>query len=179
MFWCCGVVMCCVGAGVGVQYVVLVLVCNVWCVVSVVCVWCGLARGKPSVCRFKTSPCVGSKRLRVYRQNARMLNTCARFCRYTQRRFEPTHGDVWNLHTGASLSLSPRSLTLLSSLSSSLSATMTMITRPFGSLCVHTALTCESVRVRGRGPFLVGRTCSHHARNYCPGITVQTSCHLE
>ena len=28
----------------------------------------------PPVCRFKTSPCVGSKRLRVYRQNARMCN---------------------------------------------------------------------------------------------------------
>ena len=37
---------------------------------------------------------------------------------------------------------------LLSSLSSlSLSATMTMITRPVGSLCVHTALTCRCVRV--------------------------------
>ena len=41
-----------------------------------------------------------------------------------------------------SLSLFP----LLSSFSS-LSATMTMITRPVGSLCVHTALTCLSVRV--------------------------------
>ena len=30
---------------------------------------------------------------------------------------------------------------------SSLSATMTMITRPVGSLCVHTALTCLSDRV--------------------------------
>ena len=35
-----------------------------------------------------------------------------------------------------------RSLSLLS-----LSATMTLITRPVGSLCVHTALTCLSVRV--------------------------------
>ena len=34
-------------------------------------------------------------------------------------------------------------------LSPLLSVTMTMITRPIGSLCVHTALTCESVGVRG------------------------------
>ena len=38
---------------------------------------------------------------------------------------------------------------LFSSLLSSLSETMTVITRPVGSLCVHTALTCLSVRVRG------------------------------
>ena len=37
--------------------------------------------------------CVGSKRLRVYRQKrAHVLNTCARFAR--------THGGVLNLHTG-------------------------------------------------------------------------------
>ena len=55
VFWCCGVlccvVKCGVGAGVGGQCVV--------CGVCVVCVWRGLARGKPSVCRFKTPPCVG------------------------------------------------------------------------------------------------------------------------
>ena len=43
------------------------------------------------VCRFKTLPCVGSKRFRVWVQNARMFKTCARF--------EPTHGSVLNLHT--------------------------------------------------------------------------------
>ena len=37
-------------------------------------------------------PCAGSKRLRVYRQNARMCSTCARFA--------GIHGDVLNLHTG-------------------------------------------------------------------------------
>ena len=42
------------------------------------------------------------------------------------------------------------------------------------SLCVHTALTCESF-----GPFPVWRTCSHYARNNCHGIAVQASCHLE
>ena len=45
------------------------------------------------VCRFKTSPCVGSKRFRVYRQNARMCSTCARVAR--------THGSVLNQHTDA------------------------------------------------------------------------------
>ena len=54
------------------------------CVRGVLCVWRGLARGKP--------PCVGSKRLRVYGQNARMCSTCARFAR--------THGGLLNLHTG-------------------------------------------------------------------------------
>ena len=43
------------------------------------------------VCRLKTSPCVRSKRFRVYWQNARMLNTCGRFA--------GTHGCVLNLHT--------------------------------------------------------------------------------
>ena len=93
---CCGVVMCSVGAGVGVQCVVRCVrgVCVGLCVVSVVCcVWCvwrGLARGKTTVCMLKMSPCVGSKRISVYRQNARMLNTCARFA--------GTHGSVSNLH---------------------------------------------------------------------------------
>ena len=139
--------------------------CGAWCVCrgcvcGVLCAVCVARLGtrKNPVCRFKTSPCVGSKRIRVCRQNARMLNTCARFA--------GTHGGVLNLHTeGFSLS-SPslflsflsfslslpsyfsRSLSLLSSLLSSLSATMTMITRPVGSLCVHTALTCECVGVR-------------------------------
>ena len=73
----CVVVYCCV------------LVCNVVCVVSVVsvmccvslCGVCGAAwhAQKPPVCMLKTSLYVGSKRLRVYRQNARMLKTCARF----------------------------------------------------------------------------------------------------
>ena len=43
------------------------------------------------VCRFKTSPCVGSKRIRVYRQNASMLNTCARFA--------GIHACILNIHT--------------------------------------------------------------------------------
>ena len=98
---CFGVVVCCAVS----LCVVLVLVLgrNVWClwcvrgvccvcgVVCVVCVWRGVARGKKKVCKFKTSPCVGSKRIRVYRQNARMCSTYARFA--------STHGGVLNRHT--------------------------------------------------------------------------------
>ena len=54
VFWCCCVLLC---------------VCGV-CGVCGVCVARLGTRGK-TVRRFKTSPCVGSKRLRVYRQNAR------------------------------------------------------------------------------------------------------------
>ena len=171
VFWCCVLCMCIVGAGVGAQCVVCG-VCGVcaWCVlcvcgvVCVLCVWRGLARGKPLVCRFKTSPCAPAPRAHVEHMRA--------FYRYTRRRFEPTHGDVSNLHNrGLSLSLLSfslslvlsslslpsyfsLSLSLLSSLLSSLSATMTMITRPVGSLSlsVNTALTCLSVRVRGPWP---------------------------
>ena len=65
----------------------------VWCLRCAVCAVCGAAwhAENTSECRFKTSPCVGSKRIRVYRQNARMLNTCARFA--------GIHGCVLNLHT--------------------------------------------------------------------------------
>ena len=38
----------------------------------------------------RTPPCVRSKRLRVYRQNARMLNTCGRL--------DSTHGGVLDVH---------------------------------------------------------------------------------
>ena len=147
----------------------------VWCVLSV----CGAAwqAEKPSVCRFKTSPCVGSKRFRVYKQNARMCSTCGRFA--------GTHGSVLNLHmetfqnllhgeegergfSSLSFSLHPSlplflplllffslpsslSLLLFSSFvifpflflfpsSLSLSITMTMITRPVGSLSMYTRL---------------------------------------
>ena len=130
------------------------------CVGCVLRVWRGLARGK--------NLCVGSKRLRVYRQNALMCYHMRAFCGYTRKRFEPTHGDVLNLHTerrerggvifylsssssipsfySLSLflslpllyhSLSLSSFSSLFSLLSSLSATMTMIARPVGSLCTH------------------------------------------
>ena len=72
---CFGVVVCC--AMWLCVVLVQMLVCNVGCVVSevcgvwvacvvsvvcVVCVWRGLARGKTSVWRFKTLPCVPAKR---------------------------------------------------------------------------------------------------------------------
>ena len=61
---------------------------------------CGLARKKPSVCRFKTSPCVGSKRLRVYRQHAHMFQHMCAWCRHTRGRFECTHGGVFEATNG-------------------------------------------------------------------------------
>ena len=114
---CFGVVVCCAVSLCVV--LVLVLVCNVWCVVSVcgVCAWCvlcvcgvvcvccvwrGLARGKNPVCRFKTSPCVHSK-----------------------------HGDVLNLHTGSlSLSLSSPSLFLSSFLLSLFLRSLSLLSSP-------------------------------------------------
>ena len=103
--WCvcwhgCAQVMC---------VVVCTLCCGVWCVE---CVWCG-SRKTPSVCRFKTPPCVRSRRLHVYPENARMW-TCGRFSR--------TYGGVLNAHTEASWIYTrkgfPPSLSLLLSLSS-------------------------------------------------------------
>ena len=91
----CCVVMCGVGAGVGAQCV-CVCVCGGGCVVRGACCVCWVCNAawhaeKLPVCRFKTSPCVRSKRLRVYWQNARMCSTHARFA--------GTHGSVLNLHT--------------------------------------------------------------------------------
>ena len=191
--WLCVCVesVCGVCAGVGAQCVVcgvcgVCCVCAVWCV-CVVCVWRGLTRGKLPVCRLKTSPCAGSKRLRVYPQNDRMCSTCARFA--------GTHGGVLNLHTetffnlhtgrrkGSLLSLSLSTpLSLSSSFSRPFSLSLFLLLSLFRrslpsfsfsfsshfsssllfslntndndhsssrlSLCVHTALTCESVRVR-------------------------------
>ena len=116
----CGVLCCvvmCVGAGVGVQYVV----CGVCCVCGVVCVVCVARLGTR-----KTHPCVGSKRLRVQVQNASVCIPAKRvhvehmraFCRFTRRRFEPTQEDVLNLHTEC-LSLLSFSLSLVLSFLSS------------------------------------------------------------
>ena len=46
------------------------------------------------MCKFKPLPCVLAKRARVFNMRA--------FFQYTQRPFEPIHGDVCNLHTGVS-----------------------------------------------------------------------------
>ena len=83
--------------------VVLVVCCGVvvWCC-CVVVVWCGVvvwyvarlgARKKPTVLMSSTPPCVHSRRLRLYRHDACMLNTCGRFA--------GTHGGVLKLHTKA------------------------------------------------------------------------------
>ena len=143
-------------------------------------VWRGLARGQTprvwvqivSVCRFKTLPCAPAKRAHVFNMRAFCRHTRKRFEPDTRRRFEPTHGEEGGRWGGSLLSLSrPFSLSLFLLLSlfrrslhsfsfsfsslpllSSLSVTMTMITRPVGSLCVHTALTCQSVRVHRLWP---------------------------
>ena len=190
----CGVCVCFVCGGV---WCVVCVVCVCWvCVLvcvgvcGVVCVVCGAAWPR-SVCTGKTRACVETH-VRVVPVHTEAFGT------YTRILFEPTHGEEGRRRRGEeggsllSLSLVPslflssfvlflrtfsRSFSLLSSLLSSLSATQTMITRPVGSLSlsVNTAQTCLSVRVRGPWPI----PCSHHARNNCPGITVQTSCHLE
>ena len=52
------------------------------------------------VCTYQTSPCVPAKRAHLFSMHA--------FCRYTRRRFERTHGDVLNLHTGGFPRAKPR-----------------------------------------------------------------------
>ena len=54
-------------------------------------VWCGTQK-KP--------PCVDSKRPRVYRHHAHMCQNMRAWCRYTQGRFESTHGGFLDGHTG-------------------------------------------------------------------------------
>ena len=158
----------------------------VWCVVCVVCVvwWCGGV----VVCDTLKTPCVGSKRFRVYQQHAHMLKHMCACCRYTRMRFEPTHGEVgrgeglwwgwWGWEGGGGV-LFPLYLSSLLSFSlpsfslSPLSATMTMITRPVGlSLCTHGSDLPESQSACTLAHSLFGGTCSYH-------ITVQASCHLE
>ena len=196
VFWCCGVlccvVMCGVGAGVGAQCVVCG-VCGVcaWCLWCVCCVCCVLG-----VCGVVCVCCLCVARLGT--RKTPLVSNMRAFCQYTRRRFEPTHRDVFNLHTerrkwgrkgrrGSLLSLSlpfslclfRRSLSLLSfssrscRLSSPLSATMTMITRPVGlSLCTQGSdlPECQSACTLAHSVF--GRTSSYHT-------TVQASCHLE
>ena len=61
-----------------------------WCVV-VFGVWCGTQK-KP--------PCVDSKRPRVYRHHAHMCQNMRAWCRYTQGRFESTHGGFFGRTLG-------------------------------------------------------------------------------
>ena len=85
----CGCVCLCVSLCVSVCVSVLVcVVCGlVWCGV----VWCGVVWCLVW-CAFNTSPCVRSKRSRVYRQHAHMLKTCGHVA--------GTHRDILNAHTG-------------------------------------------------------------------------------
>ena len=89
-----------------------VVCCVVWCVSLWPCCWW-------SWCVFDVCVCCGTlkkrgkkriwleERLRVYIRNVPVyagttrtcVETCA-WCRYTRRRFERTHGDVLNPHTG-------------------------------------------------------------------------------
>ena len=49
----------------------------------------------PPVCGFQTSPCVRSKRPRVYRHHAYMFQHMCAWRRHTWGRLECTHGDVF------------------------------------------------------------------------------------
>ena len=147
VWWCVLVLVCAVVYVLRVCVVCALRVLMLWCAVRGRYVWCWCW------CWCVVSlVCVGRLGLRVYRENPRMLNTCARFARTHGGVLDQHTGDVSNLHTGClslsllSFSLSlvlssfslpsyvSRSLSLLSSLLSSLSAAMTMITRPVGSL---------------------------------------------
>ena len=179
-----------------------VLCFGVWCVWCVVCV--GVCVGVVSVvsvggaawhaenpvCRFKNaSVCTGNTRT----------------CWNTRARVAGTHGSVSNVHTEAfwtytrSVSLSFLSLlslflslssflflrslpsfSFLSSLFSSLSVTMTMISRPVGSLCVRTALTCP----KGQSAWTLAHSLlAEHVRSMQQTTVlvfpVKASCHLE
>ena len=141
------------------------------------------------------------------RQNAPMLNMRA-FCWHTRKRFEPTHGDVLNLHTGrreggfSYLSLVPslflssppfslpsffllsfsRSLPLLSSLLSSLYsflATMTMITRSVGSLCTQSSDLLECQCAWASVHSLLAEHVRSMQETTVLVFPVQASCHLE
>ena len=46
------------------------------------------------------------------------------------------------------------------------SIAITMIARPVGSLCTHGPDSPSLPECVGRGPFIVGRSCSHHARKH-------------
>ena len=168
---CVCVCVVCVCVDMVVRMCMCMCMCGVWCGVVLFCVvWLLGMRKNP--------PCVDSKRLRECVQDASVCTGKTPACvghagvpRYTRKRFESTHGGFFRL-----LCLSC-SLSVFLALSS-LSATMTMITCPVGSLCVHTALTSQSVGLRVLWLiFPVGRTCSHHARNNCPGFTMQASRH--
>ena len=141
--------------------------------------------GVSSCLALKTLPCVRSKRSHVYFQNARVtkdtgvLNVHTRaFSTYTRERLSLFFSRLsplvspslffWCLSPLVSSSLF---FSCLSLSFSSLQVTMTMITRPVGSLCTHSSDLPQGPECKGRGPFPVGLTCSHHARNNCLGVS--------
>ena len=140
---CCCDVVCCRGV-VCCWRCVVVVCCGVFGLCCVVVVCCGVSRWKTSVCAFKTSACVRSKRLRVFRHHAHILFSMCAWCRhtretfwtYTRRRFECTHGGSLSpLFLPFSLSLS------LSSLSFSLSLFLSFSLSLF-SFLFHLPLSC-------------------------------------
>ena len=80
---------------------ILCLVCGVlWYVVSLcvvccgmLCLVCGVCHAEKPMCPLNTSPCVCSKRPRVYRHHAQT-------CFNMSARGAGTHGDVLSGHTG-------------------------------------------------------------------------------
>ena len=134
--------------------------CWCWCVVFGVCVcgvcgvWCVLyVCGVCCLCaarHVEKNPCASSKRLRVQ----------------VSKRFRVYLQDARMSHTAFFL--------LSFSLLFSLSNNGNDHSSSRFSLCTLRVSECTYI-----GSFPVWRTCSHGARNNCPGITVQASCHLE
>ena len=124
-----------------------------WC--CVFCWWCGVVR----LGMRKTSPCVDSKRLRVCVQDASVCTgqtpawtTHAGVFSVHTERFESTHGGAFRLLSLSLLSVCPSFSSPL--LSSPLFSSLPLSRNDDNdhsssqlSLCVHTALTCLSVRV--------------------------------
>ena len=105
--FCCVFVMCCVRVVCACWCVRVVCVVCVCCFVWCVCVCVGVCgcvvvvrHAEKPVCVFITSPCVSSKRSRVYRQQAHIFYCMWACCPKTRERFEHTHLDVLNAHTG-------------------------------------------------------------------------------
>ena len=73
-----------------------------WCCGGVLCPF----KNVP-VCPSKTSSCARPKRPRVCRHHAHTLKHLCDWCRHTRRRFERTHGDVLDGHTGVLQRVTP------------------------------------------------------------------------
>ena len=170
--------------------VYIVLWCCVfcwWCVVRCCVILCGCGAAwhaeNPPCVRSKRPPCVRSRRLHL---SLFFLSVLLFFSSpllsspllsspllSSPLLSSPLLSSLLFSSLSSPLSLFP----LLSSLSS-LSATMTMIIRPSRAFSQYTR-PCLAFWARVHVPWhTVWRTCSHHARNNCPSIPVQASCHL-